>query len=89
MDTVKTVLYFLSKLYLVGYLKNSDYDKFNWIKKKIIDEFQDIDSDKLKNMLDVLDNLHRLLITQDFQNVQIIANVLREDIFSLVKLFSN
>ena len=40
-------------------------------------------------MLDVLDNSHILFITQDFQTVQLLTNVLREEIFSLAKLSSN
>ena len=40
-------------------------------------------------MLGVLDKLHILFSTQDFQNVQILTNVLREDFFNLVKLSSN
>ena len=52
----------------------------------LLDEFQDIESEILINMLVVVGNLHILFITQDFQNVQMITNILREDIFSLVKL---
>ena len=40
-------------------------------------------------MLGVLDNLHFLFITQDFQNVQLLTNVLREYVFSLVELSIN
>ena len=40
-------------------------------------------------MLGAPDNLHILYITQDFQNVQISTNVLREHIFSLVKFSTN
>ena len=89
METLNHVLYFLNKLDLVGHLESSDYDKFKWIKKMLIDEFEDANSEKLIIILDVLDNLHMLFITQDFQNVQILTDLPREDIFSLVKLSCN
>ena len=66
METVNDVLYFSSKLVLVGYLESSDYDKFNWITKILKDEFQDIGSDKLVKMLGVVDNLHIIFLTQEF-----------------------
>ena len=83
------MLYFSNKLYLAGYFESSDNDKFRWNKKILMDELQDFKSEKLINMLGVLDNLQILFITQDFQNVQILTDVLREDIFSLVKLSCN
>ena len=89
METIHDVLYFLSKLDLVGYSESSDYDKYNWIKKILIDEFQDLDLEELINMLAVLDKLYILFKTQNFQNVQMFTNILREDIFSLVKLSNN
>ena len=74
---------------MVGYIESGDYDKINWIKKLLIDELQDVNSEKLIQMLGVLDNLHILFKFQGFQNVQISTNVLREDVFSLVKFSSN
>ena len=35
-------------------------------------------------MLGVVDDIHILFITQDFQNVQVLTNVLRDDIFRLI-----
>ena len=56
------------------------------VKKLLIDEFQDNDSEKFINMLGVVDILHVLFSTQDFQNVHMFTIILREDIFSPVKL---
>ena len=59
-----------------------------WIKKVLLDEFLDIDSDKLMNMMGVFDNLRIVLITQGFQDFQKLTTVLREDSFSLAELSS-
>ena len=84
METVNDVVTFVNKLDLVGYLESNEYDKFIWINKRIIDEFQDNDSAKLINILGVLDNLHTLFINQHFQDVQKLMIVLRGDIFNLL-----
>ena len=49
-------------------------------------EVQDLDSENIRNMLGVIDDLYILFLSQDFQDVQILTNVLREHSFSLVKL---
>ena len=85
MKTINEVLHFLNKLDLVGYLEDSDYEKFNCIKKVLTREFQDENSDKLINMLNVFDNLYILFITQDFNNVLILTNSIRNDFFLLLK----
>ena len=54
MQTIKDVLYFLKKLDFDGYLESDDYEKINCIQKAIADELQDVNSEKLKNMLDSL-----------------------------------
>ena len=61
----------------------------NGFKKILIDEFQDIDSVKMFIVMGVLDNLRIVLITQDFEDVQKITKVLRDDVFSLVEISSN
>ena len=79
------MLHFLNKLAFVGYLESFDYEKINCIKKVLTDEVQDVNSEKLMNVLSVLDDLHILLITQYFQDFQILTNYLRDEFFILVK----
>ena len=55
------------------------------LKKKLSDKFQDFNSEKLINLLSVLDCLHILFITQNCQDVQVLTNVLRDEFFILVK----
>ena len=55
------------------------------LKKVLTDEFPDVNSEKVINLLSVLDDLHILIITQFFQDVQILANILRSVIFLLAR----
>ena len=83
------VLHFLNKLDFNGYLENEENEKFSCIKKVLTSEYQHLDSEKLLNMLGVNDDLYFLFITQAFQDLQILTNVLRENFFSPVKLSNN
>ena len=74
MKTKNDVLHFLNKLDFDGYLESVDYEKFSCIKKVLTDEFQDVNSEKLKNLLSVLVDLYILFITQDFQDVPLLAS---------------
>ena len=85
METINKVLHFPNKLDFVGFLERVDYEKINCIKKVLTDDFQDVNSEKLLNLVSALDDLHILYITQHFQDVQILTNVLRDEIFMLVK----
>ena len=85
MKTINEVLHFLNKLDFVGYLRSAKYEKFNCIKKVLLDEFQDVNAEKLINMLGVVDELYILFITQVFHDVQILTYKLRCDIFLPVK----
>ena len=58
--------------------------RFRCIKKLLTDEFLDVYSDKLKNKLNIVDDLCILFITQDFQSVEGLTNLLPDSIFLLV-----
>ena len=81
MKTIKEVLHFLNKLDLVLYLERVEFKNFNCIKKVLANDFQDLNSEKLKNLLNVVDDIYISFITPDFQNVRVLTNVLRDDIF--------
>ena len=55
------------------------------LKKVLTSEFQDIDSEKLINMLGVIDDLYILFITQNSHDIQILTDIIRTDIFLVVK----
>ena len=57
------------------HVKNDDESK-----AVLTDEFQDVNSEKLINLLGVLDDLHILIVNLIFQIVQTLSYVLRGDI---------
>ena len=75
------VMHFLNKLDLVADLERDEFKNFNCIKKVLANDFRDRNTEKLINMLNVVDDIYILFITQDFQNVRALTNVLRDDIF--------
>ena len=59
---------------------------FNCNKKNVLaDEYQDVDSERLIDMLSVVDDLRILFIVEDFHGVGELTSILRGDIFLLVK----
>ena len=59
--------------------------KINCNKKVLTREFQDVNSEKLINMLGVVDDFYISLVTQDFLNVQILTIFFRGCIIQLVE----
>ena len=55
-------------------------EKFDCVRAVLTDEFQVVNSEKLINLLGVLDDFHILFVTQNFRSVQFLSNVLRSDI---------
>ena len=80
MKTTIKVLYFLNKLNFAGHLENVEYEKLDCVRAVLTDEFQDVNSEKLINLLGVLDDLHFLFVNLNFQVVQILSYILRSDI---------
>ena len=58
---------------------------FSCNKKELTSEFQDPDSENLINLLGVIDDLYILFVSQKFHDIQLINNILRCDIFHLVR----
>ena len=85
METINDVLHFLSKLDFAGYLENEDYEKVTCNKKVLTDEFQDVNSEKLINKMNIVDDLCFFFITQEYCDVQIINSFLRRGIILLLK----
>ena len=83
METINDVLHFLNYLDFVGDLRSDEYSNFNHTKESWKDNFQDVDSDQLIHMLGVIDDLHFLLLRQDFNEVCPITDSLRQRIFTL------
>ena len=83
MKTINEVLHFLNKLELVADLKGEEFKNFNCIKKVLAKDFRDLYTEKIINMLCLVDDILILIITQVFQDVRALTNVRRDDIFLL------
>ena len=56
MKTIYDLLYLLKKIDLDIYLERNDEEKFNYIIRILIDDFEDFDSVRIENILIVLDD---------------------------------
>ena len=83
MKNINEVLHFLNKLDLVADLERDEFKNFNCVKKVLANDFRDLNTEKIINMLIVVDDIYILFITHDFQNVRASTNVLRDDTFLL------
>ena len=84
MKVVNDKMYFKNKLFFVAYIEEDDYKKFDCLTNIVVDEPQDLDSKKLVKILRILD-LFTSFRTQDFSHIVDEVNLLREDIFQLIK----
>ena len=55
MKTINDLMYLLNQLDFDSYSEGSDDEKFNYIRKTLIDVFEDFNSVKSKNMLNIFD----------------------------------
>ena len=76
-------MHFLNKLDFVGYTERDGYEQFNCIKEILLDEVWDFNSQKITDMLCVVDDLHVLYLSQNFQAEEKLIGSLRIDIFLL------
>ena len=83
MKPINEVLHFLNKLDVVADLERDEFKNFNCIKKVLANDFRDLNTEKIINMLNVVDDIYILFVTQDFQIVRVLTNVLPDDIFLL------
>ena len=83
MKTINEVLHFLNKLDLVADLERDEFKNFNYNKNVLANDFRNLNTGKIINMLNVVDDIYILFVTQDFQNVRVLTDVLRDDIFLL------
>ena len=78
-------MYFINDLFFVRYVEEDDYEKFDCVRKILMDDLRDLDSNKLKNMLGMLVDLCFSFRTNKFSRIVYKVKLLREDIFLLLK----
>ena len=76
-------MHFLNKLDLVEDLEKDEFKNFKGFKKVLANEFRNLYTEKIINMLNVVDDIYILFVTHEFQIVRILTNVFRDDIFLL------
>ena len=85
MKTKNDVMYFMNTLFFVGLLEEDEYNIFDCVTKVLINQFQDLDSKKLKNMLGGLGDLYISFRTQESGHTDDKVQLLREHTFKLIK----
>ena len=84
MKTVNDIMYFINDLCFLGYLGNYDYKKFDCVRKILVNEIENLDSEKLTNVLGIIDDLYISFRRREFGHAVDKVELLRENILRLV-----
>ena len=83
MQTINDVLNFLNQRELFRIISGLDYSTFNIIRKILIDEFINIDDDKLIKMLKNLDDIYINYIKMNVNFDKTLIKPLKDNIFEI------
>ena len=83
METINDVLNFLNQMEAYNILTGVELGTFNIIRKILIDEFEDIDLDKLVEMLRTLDNIYIEYLRMKVYFDKSLITTLRNKIFDM------
>ena len=83
METINDVLNFLNQIELFRTMSGLDYITFNIIVKILIDEFNNIDDDKLIEILKNLDDIYIDYIKMNVNFDKTLIKLLRDNIFEI------
>ena len=83
METINEVLNFLNQIELFKIISGLDYNTFNIIRKILIDEFNNIDDDKLIEILKNLDDIDINYIKMNVNFDKTLITPLRDNIFEI------
>ena len=70
MKTVNDIMYLINGLFFVVHLEEAAYKEFDCVRVILVDEFQDLYSDKLTNMLGILDEIYFWFRTQEVSQLE-------------------
>ena len=82
METINDVLSFLNQMEMFIIMAGVEYHTFNNIRKILIDEFNNVDLEKLVEMLATLDDLRLVYLRNDVNDKSSITS-LTEKIFTM------
>ena len=83
METINDVLNFLNQIELFRIISGLDYNTFNIIRKILIDEFNNIDADKLIEIFINLDDIFINYLKMDVNFDKTLIEPLRDNIFEI------
>ena len=83
METINDVLNFLNQIEIFKIISGLDYNTFNIIKKILIEEFINIDDDKLIEILRNLDDINIDYIKRNINFDKTLVESLRDNIFEI------
>ena len=83
METNKDVLNFLNQIEIFRIISGLDYSTFKIIRKFLIDEFNNIDDDRLIKLLKNLDNIYINYIKMNVNFDKTLIKPLRDNIFEI------
>ena len=83
METINDVLIFLNQMEIYNILTGVELSTFNIMRKTLIDEFEDIDLDKLVQMLKTLDDLYIEYLRMKVYFDKSLITTLRNKIFDM------
>ena len=83
METINDVLDFLNQIEIFRIISGLDYNTFNIIRKIPIDEFNNIDDDKLIGILKNLDDIYINYIKMNVNFDKTLIKPLRDNIFEM------
>ena len=86
MDTINDVLNFLNQIELFKIISGLDYITFNIIRKILIDEFNNINDDKLIEILKNLDDIYNNYIKMNINFDKTQIKPLKDNIFEIYEM---
>ena len=87
METINDVMHAMNRLYFKAHLVEEEYHDFEYIRKKLIDEFfyDDLDDSELDNLLNMVDDIHIRFLTEQMPDNQKTIDDFRHIVFKLIK----
>ena len=85
METINDVLDFPNQIVIFKIISGLEYNTFNIIRKILIDEFNNIDDDKLIGILKNLDDIYIDYLKMNVNFDKTLIKPLRENIFETYK----
>ena len=87
METKNDVMHPMNRLYFKAHLVKEEYHDFEYIRKKLIDEFfnDDLDDSDLDNLLIKVDEIHITFLTEQMPDNQKTIDDFRHIVFKQTK----